>query len=416
MIDVSMAGPDPEQLITIARAREIVAGAVRPLPSEAVPVAEALGRALAEDVRALGDVPAFANSAMDGFAVRAGPAGRRLRIVGESRAGAPWTGTVEADQAVAISTGAMLPAGAEAVVPVETATVQAGWVTLGDDAPAQRNLRAAGEDMRRGQLVLERGSVLGAAGLAVAVAAGHGELHCARRPRLAIVTSGDELRPAGAPLGPGQIHNSNLVAIAALAELAGAAPAAATSEAVGDDLALTRDALAAALSGADVLVVTGGVSVGEHDHVKAALAELGVEQRFWRVALRPGKPTWFGVRDGALVFGLPGNPVSAMVTFLLFVRPALAALQGVAPERSRRAATLGEAVPRHPNRDEAVRVRLEADAAGDRRAVLTGPQGSHQLTSMLGADALLVVERGPGEIPAGTRVEVEPIALGDWPA
>jgi molybdopterin molybdotransferase len=173
---------------------------------------------------------------------------------------------------------------------------------------------------------------------------------------------------------------------------------------VADDAQATRDAISRALEGADVLLLTGGVSVGPHDHVKPALLALGVEEVFWRVALRPGKPLWFGRRGAQLVFGLPGNPVSAIVCFLLFARPALAALQGVpgAPVRGR--AVLGEAVPRQRGREEAVRVRLE-----DGRAVPTGPQGSHQLSSMLGADALAIVPRGEGEIAAGTEVEIERI-------
>ena len=399
------------RLISIARARDLVAAEVRPLDSEAVPVGRALGRALAEEVRAAHDSPPFDNSAMDGFAVRAGPAGRRLRVAGESRAGSPAPEPVQDGEAVRISTGAAMPAGAEAAVPVERTTEEDGWVTLEVDAAPGLNVRRAGEDMRAGTIVLQPVLRLGAAEVAVAVGAGRGELSCARRPRLALVTSGDELRRPGEPLAAGQIHDSNAVAIDALARIAGAEPRDAAPDGVGDDLAATESVLGAALEGADVLVVTGGVSVGPHDHVKGALAALGVQERFWRVALRPGKPTWFGVRDRTLVFGLPGNPVSAMVTFLLFVRPALAALQGLDPAGARRTATLTDEISRRPDRDEAVRVSLAESAAGPLAAV-TGPQGSHQLTSMLGADALLVVERGEGTLPAGSRVEVEPIALG----
>src|SRR5436305_5383481 len=219
----------------------------------------------------------------------------------------------------------------------------------------------------------------------VAVTAGRGDLAVGLRPRVAVVATGDELVAPGAPLAPGQIHDSNAITLAGLAARAGAdvaptARATDTREAVESTL---RDVLA----GADVLVVSGGVSVGPHDHVKPALEALGVEQRFWRVALRPGKPTWFGTTaEGKLVFGLPGNPVSSMVTFHLFARPALLALQG-APFASApvRTATLTEAVPRSPERDECVRVHLETTEAGGLTATPTGPQASRVLTATLGA-------------------------------
>ncbi|MDX6722548.1 MAG: molybdopterin molybdotransferase, partial [Solirubrobacteraceae bacterium] len=200
----------------------------------------------------------------------------------------------------------------------------------------------------------------------------------------------------------GQLHNSNAVTLGALARRAGA-ELVHTSE-VADDAAATRAAIERALDGTDAVLLTGGVSVGPHDHVKPALAALGVEEVFWRVALRPGKPMWFGRRGTQLVFGLPGNPVSAVVCFLLFARPALAALQGATDPPQRGRAILGEAVPRQRTREEAVRVRLE-----DGRAMPTGPQGSHQLSSMLGADALAIVPRGEGDLEAGAEVEVEPI-------
>jgi molybdopterin molybdotransferase len=227
---------------------------------------------------------------------------------------------------------------------------------------------------------------------------------CPRRPGVTVVATGDELVPPGGRLGPGQIHDSNGLTLGALAAAAGAQVLARAH--VKDRPSQTRDALADALDGSDVLVISGGVSVGPHDHVKPVLEELGVEQRFWRVALRPGKPTWFGVRGRTLVFGLPGNPVSSMVTFALFVRPALAALQGGDTSRVRVPARLTEAVPRNPGRDEAVRVRLTETAAG-RQATPTGPQGSHQLTSMLHADGLAIVTAGTGKAAAGETVEVE---------
>ena len=388
-------------LLSIEDARAAVLAEASPLGAEDVPVAEAAGRVLAQDVSAAGDVPPFDNSAMDGFAVAAGPAGRRLQVTGESRAGAPATAPPADGEALRVSTGAVLPPGTEAIVPVEEVTEEDGHVVLAADAVLARHVRRAGEDMRAGSTVLEAGTRLGAAEIGVAVVAGHATLRVARRPRLAIVATGVELKPPGTPLGPGQIHDSNGLTLAALARDAGAEVV--TRGGVGDDRDATERVLGEALAGADVVVVSGGVSVGPHDHVKPALEALGVRERFWRVALRPGKPTWFGTRDGTLVFGLPGNPVSSMVTFLLFARPALARLQGADPTAARITATLTTSIARNPGRDEAVRVRLD----DERRATPTGPQGSHQLTSMLRADGLALVRAGEGELAAGDPVEVE---------
>ena len=388
-----------EPLLSIDGARALILEAVRARPAATIPVERALGRVLAEDVTAAGDVPPFAGSAMDGFALRAGAAGRRLCLIGESRAGAPFDGEVGDGEAVRISTGAALPAGADAVLQLELVEDQGDAIVLGDAVDRGRNVRGPGEDLRAGAVVLHRGRRLRPADLGVAVHAGLAELRCAPQPRLAVLATGDELRPPGAPLGPGQIHNSNLVTLAALAEREGTAVVLARQ--VPDDPAATRMAIGDALSAADVVVLSGGVSVGPHDHVKPALEALGVQERFWRVALRPGKPTWFGVAGETLVFGLPGNPVSAMVTFLLFVRPAIAALEGVVDDAVPRRVRLGEPLEREPRRDECVRVRIAGGLA-----YATGPQGSHVLSSMALADGLAVVPRGEGPLPAGSEVEL----------
>jgi molybdopterin molybdotransferase len=387
--------------LSIDEARTKVLATVRaPLAAEDVPVQQALGRVLAEDVAAERDVPAFANSAMDGYAVRSGPAGRTLGIVGESRAGAPATVPVTDGEAVRISTGAALPEGADAVLQVELVTVDGVRVRLDDDVGPGRNIRPAGDDLRAGAVVLPKGTRLGAAELGLAVACGRASVACARVPRVVVLATGDELVAPGAPLAPGQLHETNGLTLSALATQAGADVVRATV--VRDTEAETRDAIAKALAEADVLVLSGGVSVGPHDHVKPALQALGVDEVFWRVALRPGRPTWFGTRGETLVFGLPGNPVSAMVTFLLFVRPALAALQGAPHDPDRFVARLTQPIPRHPDRDECVRVTM-----ADGVVTPTGPQGSHQLRSMLGAAGLAIVPAGDGELAAGTPVEVE---------
>jgi len=389
-------------LITIDEGRKRVLAAVRPLPPETVPLADALGRVLAADVASEIDVPPFASSAMDGFATTAGPAGV-VPVVGESRAGSPWEQVLEPGTAVRISTGGLVPEGADAVVPVERTEETDGGVRLPDRQPNQ-HIRYPGEDVHAGDVVLRAGMVLGPAEVAVAASLGRAELECAPRPRLAIVVTGDELVEPGTPLPPGGIYSSNGWALAGAAARAGAELV--SRETVRDSAEDTRAAIARALEAADVVCISGGVSVGPHDHVKGALEELGVQERFWGVRLRPGKPTWFGDREGTYVFGLPGNPVSAIVTFQLFARPALLALQGASPQAARVTAVLGEAVPRNPGRDEAVRVRLD-EADGRRRAVPTGEQGSHQLTSMLGADGLAMIPTGEGELREGDTVEVE---------
>jgi molybdopterin molybdotransferase len=419
----------PGGLIAVDEARARVLAAVRPLPAENVALGDALGRVLAEDVPSAEDLPPFDSSAMDGFAVATTQPGE-LEVVGESRAGAPADRPVEQGQAIAISTGAVVPEGAVAVVPVER-TRQAGDRVEVESVSQGANIRRAGEDVRAGQVVLDAGTEIGPAEVAMLASMGRAEVRCGGVPRVAVVVTGDELVEAGEPLHAGQIRNSNGPALAALAAAAGARVVG-TSRA-GDDFEATVAALRDALDAADVVCVSGGVSVGEHDHVKPALAELGAVEVFWGVALKPGKPTWFGVgrhpRGGEsgpgrstpgggsdpgrrpLVYGLPGNPVSAMVTFQLFVHPALRALAGADPARARVRARLGAPIRLSPKREQAVRCRLRATDDGW-HAEPTGPQGSHQISSMLGADALAIVPAGAGELASGEIVHAERLPRG----
>ena len=393
----------PTDLLSIEAARADVVSSCAPFSAEPVPVEDAAGRVLAADVVAATDVPRFANSAMDGFAVRSDASSGSLRVVDESRAGAPASRTLAPGEAIRISTGAAMPAGADAVVPLEQARESNDAVTLAGAVEPGQHVRRAGEDLRAGEVALPAGTVLDAAALGVAVGAGTAAVACAPRPRVTILCTGDELRPPGTSLGPGQIHNSNAPMLAALAQQAGVLVTSA--EAVRDARDATEAALARALGEADVVVLSGGVSVGPHDHVKPALTALGVHERFWRVDLQPGKPTWFGTRDAQLVFGLPGNPVSAFVTFVLFARPALRALQGADPLPPRERAALAVDVRRR-GRTQALRVRLDG-GDGTLRATPTGPQGSHVTASLLAADALAFVAPGEGVAPAGEQVPVE---------
>ncbi len=404
-------------LIELEQARRAVLACVDALPSEPVALADALGRVLAEDVRSDGAVPGFDSSAMDGFALRcldvsdARPERPvELSVVGESRAGTPASLTVGSGEAIAISTGAAMPAGADAVVAVEQTRRENGRVEILAAPAAKANVRFAGEDVRAGQLVLGAGTALGAAELGVLASLGRAEAICGRRARLALITTGDELVEPGDPLPDGAVYNSNAYSVTALARQSGAellgGDSAGFATRVTDEAGATRAAIAAALERADVLVLCGGVSVGEHDHVRGALAELGVHERFWGVALKPGKPTLFATHRQTLVFGLPGNPVSAFVTFCLFVAPAVRALSGAAEPRLRTVATLKHDCEMTPGRAHAVRCRLRLAEHGW-EAEPTGAQGSHVLTSMLGADALAILPAGSGAIAAGTRVEVE---------
>jgi molybdopterin molybdotransferase len=362
---------------------------------------------LAEEVASPHDIPPFDASAMDGYAVIAGPAAE-LAVVGESRAGHPAERRLAPGEAIAISTGAVVPAGADAVVPVERVTAADGRVAV-PDTSAGANVRRAGEDLRSGEAILGAGAALGPAELAVLASVGRERVSCGVRARVAVVVTGDELVPSGRPLGPGQIRDSNATALAALARCAGATVVLA--EHVRDESEPTVDALRRAIGAADVVCISGGVSVGEHDHVKAALAALEVEERFWGVALKPGKPTWFGAAGATLVFGLPGNPVSAMVTFHLLARPALRALAGADPADTKIRAVLDEPVGLSPRREQAIRCRLAARDDGW-HVTPTKAQGSHVLSSMLGAGALALVPAGDGTLEAGARVDAELLDRG----
>ena len=399
-----------EELIDLEDARARVLARARRLGAEQVPLTSALDRVLAADVVAPEDVPGFDNSAMDGYAVvaadTAGAAGRPVRVpvVDESRAGRPARRRLSPGAAIRISTGAMVPPGADAVVRVEDTRERDGAVEIRAAVEPGRNLRRAGEDVRAGAAVLRRGTPIAPAQLGVLASLGADPVACVRRARVVVLTTGDELRGPGESLEPGQVRDTNAYAVPGQARRAGADVV--QVETVPDAHDATVQALARGLA-ADVLVICGGVSVGVHDHVKPALEHLGVRPEFWGVALRPGKPTWFGVhRDRTLVFGLPGNPVSAMVTFHLLARPALAALAGTDPAATRVSAVFDADYEKRPGRAHAVRCRVEVRDDGW-HVQPTGEQGSHILTSMLEAQALALLERGRGNVTAGERVTAE---------
>jgi molybdopterin molybdotransferase len=399
------------ELLDIEVARQAVLDRVRPLPAEDVELDGALGRVLADDVTSAEAIPPFDNSAMDGFAVRAADtrvasrdAPVTLHVIDESRAGAPANSRAGPGEAIAISTGAAMPAGCDAVVRVEDTQPRDGAIAVFGAVDAGHDVRRAGDDVKAGEVVLRRGAVAGPSELGVLASIGRSTVSCARRPRIAVLTTGDELVGPGEELGPGKIRDANAHTVPALARATGAAVAGVGH--TGDDPDATREAVRGLLD-AEVAVVCGGVSVGEHDHVRPAFAALGVDEVFWGLALRPGRPTWFGTAgDGTLVFGLPGNPVSAVVTFILLVRPALLALAGVVPDRHRSTAILDSAYSKRPGRAHFVRVRLDSRDDGW-HARPTKEQASHVLTSMLGADAFAIIPADHGDVDPGERVEIE---------
>jgi len=380
-------------LISLNEAVDRVLAAVRPLGAERVPLLEALGRTVAADIVSPADVPSFDNSAMDGFAVRGADLGlaasEGLAVVAEIPAGSVAAVPLRGGEAARIMTGAPLPAGADTVVQVEHVEERAGRVYVLRAPAVGRNLRRAGEDVRRGDVVLPRGSHVGAAELGALTSVDVAELAVARRPRVGILATGSELVAPGKPLGPGQIRNSNSFTAWAQTLAAGAEPVMLGIAA--DDRDETRRLIARALE-EDVVITSGGVSVGDYDFVKQVEQELGVEQRFWGVATKPGKPVAFGVYDGRLVFGVPGNPVAAMVSFELYVRPALLALQG-RRDIWRPWVTAAAAEPVKPTTDrvEVRRCLLLRDDDGAWRFTTTGPQGSAILRSMVLADGLVFV-------------------------
>ncbi|MFN8123650.1 MAG: molybdopterin molybdotransferase MoeA [Thermoleophilia bacterium] len=376
-----------ERDITFERALELAREHAVRLGSEPVELRLAEGRTLAEDVHVLADHPPFTNSAMDGFAVRAADTPGLLRVVGESAAGEPWTGHLGPGQALRISTGAALPDGADAVVQREVVDDEGLQAQVPQARPGQF-VRGRGEDARAGDMLLSSGHRLAAHQLGAVAGAGHPFVSCVRRPRVAVLVSGGEVVPVGAPLLQGQVWDINGTAVPALAAAAGAEVVLCSY--VPDDHAATRDALAEALASADVVFSTGGASVGDHDHLRPALADLGVREVFWGVEIRPGHPLWLGRGEDAVVMALPGNPVSAVVCFSVFGRPLL----GCADRWS--AAPLAVAYRSPTPRTDLIRCELTADGL-----VPAARQASHDITSLAAATHIAAVPAGAGEVAAG---------------
>jgi molybdopterin molybdotransferase len=389
-------------LLTIEDAQRLILERVRPLGTERLALEDAESRVVAEEARAVVDLPPFPSSAMDGFAVRSVDTPGELSVAFRIAAGSPAPRALEEGEAMGIATGGVVPEGADAVIPFEYVAENDNRVRISDPVPPGANVRPRGSDAAADDVVLEAGGRLGPTQLGALAAAGISEVVCAARPRATVLATGTELRAPGEPLGPGEVYEANGLILAAQLRSAGAD--AERLAAVADDEGAHCDALERALE-ADVVVTSGGVSVGPHDLVRRIEAELGVEEVFWRVAVKPGKPVSFGVRGSTLVFGLPGNPVSSLFGFELFVRPAVLALQGLADPLPRfEPGQLAAAVKRSPGRDQLVRARTRSGAKG---AVMLAPltgQESHMIVRAAAADALVLVPRGQGELQAGEAV------------
>jgi molybdopterin molybdotransferase len=390
--------PDP---IPLQEAQALVLGRVRPLSPEPVALAGAAARVLAEPALAAVDLPPFPSSAMDGYALRSADTPGTLPVVFRIAAGSPSPRPLEPGEAMAISTGGVVPEGADAVIQHELVGEADDILEVTGVVAYGSNVRAPGRDVTAGSVVVDAGTRLGPAQIGALAAAGVATVVCARRPRVAVLTTGTELRPPGTELAPGEIYESNGAMLAA--QLATAGAEVTRLDSVADDDDAHRRALEEGLTH-DVLVTSGGVSVGPHDLVRKVESELGVEEVFWQVAVRPGKPVSFGVRGATLAFGLPGNPVSTLVGCELFVRPALLALQGAAdPGPYFAAGRLDEAVDRNPGRDDLLRARTVVTDDGVVLRPVTG-QESHMIVSAAEADALVLVPRGEGQLEAGSNV------------
>ncbi len=397
-------------LMPLSEARQRMLAAASVLTEiETAPLGSSGGRTLASDLLALRTQPPFAASAMDGYAVRAGDlaAGGILRVVGESAAGHPFGGTVGSGQAVRIFTGAPVPTGSDTVIIQENVTkLDGGCISTNVIEPFGRHIRGAGVDFQTGDLLLTGGMVLDSRHIGLAASMGHAALPVRRKPRVMIVSTGDELAEPGASLGEAQIVSSNSVALAALAEAAGGT--AFDLGIVKDSRDATSEAIARACENADLVVTSGGASVGDHDFVQDALKANGFDIAFWKVAIRPGKPLMFGSKGGLLCLGLPGNPVSSQVCGLLFLKPLLRKMLGQpdAAYDRREPAVLGAPLAANDIREEYMRAKLARSADGDLVATPFVTQDSSIQRLMAAADALIIRPALSPAMPAGAKCEI----------
>jgi molybdopterin molybdotransferase len=393
MLSVNLAEP----MLTLDDARAKILADVPRVEDEDLPLDECLGRVLCEDVTARSPLPPFDYSAMDGYAVCTTDQKTTLPVIGESRAGGPLLDRLADNAAARIFTGAPIPARADAVIPQEDVQRDGDIMTVRALPPPGKHIRRRGEDLAEGARALEKGARLTAAQLGLIATVDRASVRVARKPRVVIVSTGDELRAPGSPNRPGSIVDGNSFMLRALCTRVGAS---AKSVHVIDDLAATRAAIREAMN-ADLILTVGGVSVGDHDHVRDALKAEGIELGFWKIAIKPGKPLAFGGRDRTRVLGLPGNPAAAFVTFHLFAAPLLRAMQGDASPMPIARARLRRDAKGTENRTELARARMHGD-----EVELFDNQASGAVTAIAWCDALAVLPMQTPSFPAGTPVDV----------
>jgi molybdopterin molybdotransferase len=399
-------------LLTVAEARARILDAVTAVnATETLAVREALDRVLAEDIVSPIDVPSHTNSAMDGYAVRAEdlPADgmREFPVPGTSWAGRPWQAAIEAGQAVQIMTGGMMPEGADTVVMQEHVEREGNAVRIGNGHKHGQNVRAAGEDLAVGQPVFTTGKRLTAADIGMLASIGLGEVGVFRRLKVAFFSTGDELRAVGEPLGPGEIHDSNRYTLYGMLKKLDVEII--DMGVVRDRRELIEQAFNDAAARADAIITSGGVSVGEADFVKETLEKLG-SMSFWKIAMKPGRPVTFGHINDAVFFGLPGNPVSVMVTFFQFARPALLKMTGdtASTDINTVHARTMTALRKRPGRYEFQRGVLEQSAPGEFTVRSAGAQGSGILRSMSEANCFIMLDPDCTSVAVGEQVVVQP--------
>src|SRR5438067_9166369 len=394
-------------MISVEEALARLLAPLMALPPEQVSVADAVGRVLAEDVAARRTQPPFAVSASDGYAVRADDVAKvptKLRIIAEIPAGAGYGGTIGSGEAERLFTGAPLPAGADAIVIQEDTERDGDRVTMREGAPKDRYVRRAGLDFAEGDVLLKAGRRLTPRDIGLAAAMNRPWLFVHRRPRVGVLSTGDEIVMPGDPIGPHQIVSSNALALAAFVTACGGVPVLVGN--APDDPAALRH-IAAAAQGTDLFVTTGGVSVGEHDLVRDVLSEEGLAIDFWQIAMRPGKPLMVGRYRGVPMVGLPGNPVSTLVCSLLFLKPALEQLSGAAADTAAAAtARLGTALPKNDRRQDYLRSRLVQAADGGLEAFPFEAQDSPMMRMLAASDCLVMRPPHAPALPAGAEVPI----------
>ena len=400
-------------MLSVKEARTRILAAITPMPTEQIGLSNGLGRVLAEDIASRRTQPPTAVSAMDGYAVRAQDVSTvpvTLKISGHAPAGGSHDDVLGAGEAVRIFTGGPVPDGADAIVIQENTDSDGITVTVKESSPAGHYIRPAGLDFRTGDVILRAGDALTARNVGMAAAMNTPWLSVHRKPRIAILATGNEIVMPGDPIGPNQIVSSNSLALAAMIEASGAEP---ILLGIAPDKSNELSAMAAAAHGADMLVTTGGASVGDHDLIQSVLGDNGLEVDFWKIAMRPGKPLIFGDIKGTPLLGLPGNPVSTLVCGIIFLIPALQKMLGQSErESSLETAILAVDLAQNDQREDYLRARLSYDDSGTRMATPFSKQDSSMLSRLVQADCLLVRPPNAPAAKTGSAVEILPMPHG----